>query len=264
MKQYFPIVLFTSLFAVPARLSAQCVCPPCPLVDITLVDDGSGALEVRLRPDGFFDQLVSQLQFTIRWETASGASLGAISQTSPAIDYMALDKWGTEVDTNGYRYQVFGGLGWVTMAGEGTSWSGGVEYTMMTVPVTGGSSTFEIAADPWTVANNADYYISLCGTGQTGVIYLTPTGIGDPAGPQALLEPNPTTGMSWLDLNTVEGSAVRMEVINATGQVVIARDLGVVTGARREPIDLSGEGAGVYLLKVVVGDRPFTHRLVVK
>ncbi|MCB0794933.1 MAG: hypothetical protein KDB88_09365, partial [Flavobacteriales bacterium] len=68
------------LFAACSSLAVTNVHAQLPLVDITLVDIGNNELEVRLRPDADFDELLSSISFSIRWNTASGANLGNVTQ----------------------------------------------------------------------------------------------------------------------------------------------------------------------------------------
>ena len=148
-----------------------------PNVDIGLFDAGNNTLEVRLRPDADFDELASAILFTIRWDSASGAHLGNVNQALPELFYLPTAKSGAEVDENGYRYQVFVGLGFFQI-GEvpgfpGFTWQAGQEIVLMTIPVEDGSGEFSIINDAWTgdILNNGDFFVSLNGLERTDSIY---------------------------------------------------------------------------------------------
>ncbi|MCB9170741.1 MAG: hypothetical protein H6594_10375, partial [Flavobacteriales bacterium] len=154
-----------------------------PTVDIGLYESSTpGTLELRVRPDGDFDQVVSSLTFTIRWETASGANLGTINQIidgslCPLLT-AALSKSGDgEVDNGGYRYQTFNCFSNVQLTscatGPGYMWPANQETVIMTIPVTNntGCAHFNIVNDSYTNAENKDFYISLNGLDRTGTIY---------------------------------------------------------------------------------------------
>lgn len=236
-----------------------------PTVDIMLVNTWQGNVEVRLRPDGPFDGLVSTLVFTIRWDAASDAHLGNIFQPSPVNSYIPLMKSDTELDDGGYRYQIFAGIGLQTMANIGTAWEGGVEYTIMTLLVTNGDTEFSIVNDAWTDANNGDYYVSLASLDRTGIIYLDPhtdIGEGTVQGLTVDVQPNPTVSASTITIGSDRAQDIRLDLMNATGQEVWQRRLVGVEGVRREPIDLSQLSAGVYLLRLRYEDGVLLRRLI--
>jgi hypothetical protein len=134
----------------------------------------------------------------------------------------------------------------------------------MTVPVINGSSAFEIVNDTWTADNNADFFVSLCGTDQTGSIYLTPTGIVGTNGGTFTIQPNPTGGTTWLNMEVPKAADLRLEVLSTTGQLAWSKELKGFSGSLREAIDLSRAGAGVYMLNIESEGTRTTRRLVVR
>jgi len=143
-------------------------------VDVSLHKVGNDTLEVRLRPTQNFNQVVSNVVFTIRWRTSSNSSLGNVIQTFPENVYIPMTKSGNEEDDSGFRYQIFAGFGFFQMSQFGASWTAGQEVVLMRVPViSGASDTFQIINDAWTgdLNNNGDFYVSLNGTDRTGIIY---------------------------------------------------------------------------------------------
>jgi len=155
------IILCISQFAVSAQ----------PYVDVGLFKDTPDTLEVRLRPDSSFDELVSNVVFTIRWDTASGAHLGPVMQSYPESAYIPMQKSGGEQDSSGYRYQVFAGFGGSQMNNFGAGWSAYQEVVLMKIPVYQGCDSFKIMNDGWASDNNGDYFISLNGLNRTDSIY---------------------------------------------------------------------------------------------
>ncbi len=76
------------------------------------------------------------------------------------------------------------------------------------------------------------------------------------------LAPNPTQGLATLELRFAKAEDVRIEVVNAIGQVVWSQSAGHTAGGAF-PIDLSGQPAGIYQVRVAVHDQVRTARLMV-
>jgi len=237
-----------------------------PLVDATLVDNGNNELEVRVRPDGFFDGLFSSIVFTIKWDAADGANLGSITQPLPADEYISINKSGAEQNDMGDRYQVFAGFGFTPLSNVPFSWTAGNEYVLMTIPVINGSSTFELLNNSWTAVNNADYYVSLNGLDRTGVLYQISTGVtmGDAALKGFDVQPNPSEGQVSLNFQVAAPQDVRIEVLNSVGQAVLTERLPSFSGPCQVTLDLSPFGSGVYMLNLRTATGVTTQRLVVR
>ena len=239
-----------------------------PVVDIGLFDNGLGQLEVRLRPDGSFDEFFSSVVFTIRWDAASGANLDAVVQSAPESNYMPMLKSGGEIDDQGYRYQVFAGFGTAPLNAFAVTWAPGVEITLMTINVLNGTSIFEIVNDAWTTDpnNNGDFYVSLNGEDKTGVVYQISTGVVEPIVSDDWsmdVLPNPTDGPSTITIAAPAGSGQgELELINAAGQLVWSRSLSPLRGTVRASIDLTPFLAGVYTLRLRSDGQVLTQRLV--
>lgn len=145
-------------------------------------------LQVKVRAQETFTEVVSNLTFTIRWETASGASLGAWQFPGPfgpgwcaALQTGVAASGDGEVDAGGFRYQTYNGFGLNQLAGcpfqPGYSWPAGEEVVLMEIAILNntGCANFNIVNDAFTEANNKNFFFSLNGTQDCeGVIYSAP------------------------------------------------------------------------------------------
>ena len=167
-----------------------------PLLDITLAANVNNELEVKVRPDQAFNGLFSSLVFTVRWETASGASLDVPMQVMPAMAYIPIALSGSVTTDGAYSYATYAGFGFAPLSSFGAAWVAGTEYSLATIPVLNGTSVFEISSDSHTQGVNGGYFVSLNGTDRTGVIYSTSTGItaGTPLPEGLRVVPNPSNG----------------------------------------------------------------------
>ena len=233
-------------------------------VDITMVANNDGQLEIKLRPQANFDGVVSSLVFTLKWDAATEAHLGAIQQSQPALAYLPVSRSGGEQDDGGNRYQIFVGFGLTPMQWIPTDWVAGQEYTIATIPVTG-TAEFSLVNNTWTALNNADYYLALGGVDETGDIYGDiSTGVvaGEFGESGFTVMPNPTDKATTIILNLHKPQDMRFELLNAAGQAVWKGSRPAASGSLRIPLDLSTFSKGAYLLRVYSGDQVFTRRVV--
>ena len=73
--------------------------------------------------------------------------------------------------------------------------------------------------------------------------------------------PNPTRDHVILSIATTHGAATSITLRDAVGQVVFARDLGTVSGERKEMIDMSALARGVYTIEVLHGGASTVKRI---
>lgn len=151
--------------ALPVFASAQ------PMLDITMADNGAGQLEVRVRPDGPYDGLVSNLTFTIRWPEAAGMALDTANALYPAADYMYPSATQVVSGLNGYLYRTFNAVSMVPMFEVGQAWTAGTEYPLCTIDILVPGTEFTLGNDAWTAANNRNYFCSLGGYNRTGIVF---------------------------------------------------------------------------------------------
>ena len=233
-------------------------------VDITMVPNNDGQLEVKLRPSANFDGMVSSLVFTVKWDAGSEAHLGAIQQEAPASTYLPISRSGGEQDAGGDRYQIFVGFGMTPMQWIPSDWVAGQEYTVVTIPVTG-TAEFSLVNNTWTGLNNADYYLALGGADETGTIYGDlSTGViaGDKGDGSVSVVPNPTNKATVITMDLQKTQSLQLDLLNAAGQSVWKESVPNASGTVRIPLDLTDFEKGVYLLRVQGADKVVTHRVV--
>lgn len=253
----------SALFFLGSALGASAQLPT---LDITMVPVGGNQLEVKVRPDANFDGLFSSLVFTVRWETSSGATLSSAGQPVPVGDYMPVSSPGGMVDDGGYRYKSYVGFGFNTLVDAGTNWVAGTEYTLITLQVQNGTSTFEIVEDAFTLANNGNYYVSLNGADRTGVIYSTSTGVtaGEPLQNAVSIVPNPSEGLVQVQFGVEDAQDLQIDVVNSLGQSVYAERLSSFQGTYRRELDLKAKGSGVYMINISGREGLRTYRVVIR
>ncbi|MBK9421875.1 MAG: T9SS type A sorting domain-containing protein [Flavobacteriales bacterium] len=173
MSTPFPLSRFRSQIAAILGLVLSIPALAQPTVQIGIFPSAvSGQLDVRLKANGDFDQLLSNLLFTISWPTASGIGLDN-AQLVNLCDRLPIVPNGDGVQQSGGRsYQTYFMLSLQSLAG-GCPLLSGQELTVMRVPVTGLSACTDIsiANDSFTANNNKNYYISLNGQDRTGTVY---------------------------------------------------------------------------------------------
>lgn len=238
-----------------------------PTVDITLVQTAEGPVEVRLRPDGPFDGLFSSIVFTIRWSAGGAAGLGSVQQFSPVNSYCTVTKSGPEQTSNGFRYQVFAGFGFVPLTEVPTAWAAGEEIVLCRVNVINGSAAFSIVDDSWTgdINNNGDFFVSLNGIDRTGEIYTISTVTNEPemavSGPQVV--PNPANDQVFVTLPEGTSGPVSLQLLDAAGRIVWSKGLNADGPSHRASFDVSALSAGTYVLMVDSGSGRSSHRVVI-
>jgi hypothetical protein len=228
-------------------------------VDIGLYRNGD-KLEVRARPSSDFDGIFSSLVFTIRWDRASGASLGAIRQEGAVTQYLPVMKSGAVRENGSFNYQVYAGFGISPIGGFDASLRAGQEVVLATIPVSG-KGEFELVNDAFTAeaAVNANYYVSLGGRDQTGIIYKG-LASAEEDGSVTIL-PNPNQGRFTFYFSVPSATDITVEVSNAIGQTVFNETLRNFEGTYRKEMDLTSMSSGVYYLKLSRNGETSTHKI---
>lgn len=157
--------LYFAPLLLPATLMGQ------PMLDITMSNNGAGQLEVRVRPDGPFDGIVSNLTFTIRWPEAAGMALDTANALFPAADYMYPSATQVVSGLNGYLYRTYNAVSLIPMFEVGQSWTAGTEYPLCTIDILAPGAEFTLGNDAWTEVNNRNYFCSLNAINRTGAVF---------------------------------------------------------------------------------------------
>jgi hypothetical protein len=76
--------------------------------------------------------------------------------------------------------------------------------------------------------------------------------------------PNPSTGMSFVELNLESAQEVTMTVRDITGKVVATRNYGTMSGANILPINTSEFAKGMYTVEVLTGETLNRSQMIVE
>lgn len=76
--------------------------------------------------------------------------------------------------------------------------------------------------------------------------------------------PNPSTGMSSVELNLETAQEVTMTIRDITGKVVAVRNYGVLNGANILPINTEAFESGMYTVEVMTGETMHRSQLIVQ
>ena len=136
-----------------------------PNVKLGISEVGNDQLELRLLPDGFFNDLVSNTVITVRWETTPGVSVFSPQYVDPAYLGATGPIISTGISTDDiYSYATFSTIGFGNLSDQGIAWTGGVEVPFFRVNYTNPSGAcldFEVVDDAYQTGENISWYISL-------------------------------------------------------------------------------------------------------
>lgn len=123
----------------------------------------------------------------------------------------------------------------------------------------------------WAVLNFGnipDANIVLCGALTTPTAPPNPTiSVGENnmnSSTSSYVFPNPTKNNATLNINLEKTAKVKIEVMNAVGQVVKASSVDGQMGENKINIELSGLANGIYLVKVNVDNATSTKKLIIE
>ncbi|MBK6342211.1 MAG: T9SS type A sorting domain-containing protein [Flavobacteriales bacterium] len=145
-----------------------------PVVDITLADNGNNQLEVRLRPNGPFNEVVSGVVFTLRWQETFGPALSVYEPVWPQSEFMPISSTPIVNPGNGYVYRTYTAVALSLMSDFGRAWEGGMEYPVCVMDILTPGLEVYLGNDDFTAANNRDYFVSLNGIERTGTVFSSP------------------------------------------------------------------------------------------
>jgi len=218
-------------------------------VDIGVVHMETDQIQLWVISDSTWTGYLSSIQWTLRWEETSTATLGEFVATAavPLLDG-ALQSGPTAI-ANGYHHALYS----VVLPQNATSFIADEPVLLGTFDIIDGPSNFEIADDAWTVANNGDFYISLNGQNSTGDIIELTTAVVSDAVPSShtTLFPNPTNGSSVLALVLEQAGFVYIRVIDPSGRLVMQNKVAANAGTFRYSMNSEALAEGAYTLQVV-------------
>ncbi|MFN0204555.1 MAG: T9SS type A sorting domain-containing protein [Bacteroidia bacterium] len=133
-----------------------------PSVQICL-EQNNNELEIRLIPDGNFQGVVSNIQFTLECSD-SNTSFGNILQTPLQAAYMSVQKAGNDtiIGTNKYQTYVVRGLVSMSDASINQTWQANTPVVLMKLQPSSFAGAFAIY-NPYTPAMNRASYVELNG-----------------------------------------------------------------------------------------------------
>lgn len=222
-----------------------------------------------MRPDQNFNGIFAALVFTVRWDASSSATLGEFTPTPAVASYGMYPSFPPPPDditvSGGYNYCIFTGFGG-SLAAQGESWTAGQEFVLGHIAVVNGPANFQLIEDDWTQGHNGNYYVSLGGSEQNGVIYELTTGQADGPSDMAGIEigPNPAQSEGRLIVDQPKAGIMRVEVLDAAGRMVHRSSTPVPAGRSVTTIDASALVPGTYLVRVQAPVGSYSTRWVVQ
>lgn len=143
-------------------------------VDITLVDNQAGQYEVRVRPDGAFDGVVTAVTFSLRWPVAYNDPIDTVNRLFPMLDYLTVSAAAPIYEHNGYYYRIFNGFGLSMMSDFDQAWVAGQEYPVLTIDMLDPLAPIELIDTTFSQSLITEYYCSLGGSDRTGTLFDSP------------------------------------------------------------------------------------------
>ncbi len=76
--------------------------------------------------------------------------------------------------------------------------------------------------------------------------------------------PNPNAGQFNIVLNNTGNQEVNYMVVDVQGKVVTQHNMGAVSNAHQERVDVTGVAPGIYFLRMTIGDETTIERIAIK
>ena len=236
---------------------------PEPDVSIRSQDQGTGNLDIILTPSDDFFGWVTDLDFTVRWPTGSGVSLGVPIQDPEVAEYLPIVKVGGEVTAGGFTYQKFHGEGVKSIANSDDAWFADQDVLALSLPIFGVPQGITVMNDDWTAANDGDYLIELNSNPHEGAIEGIAMGVA--AHTENALEATvlPVANGFNLSLNLPNtAKTATLSLHNIAGQSVWSNTREGAHGSMSILAETGPVSDGLYILSVSHGERSLTKRVV--
>jgi len=230
-----------------------------PLIDLSL-ETADQQLEVRLLPQATFQGLVSNVQFTLRW---NDAELHALSISQPPLEaqYIPMQPAGQSWSDGTFVYQTFVGFGLLPMDTVGVQWQAGQEVVLMRLQVPSLSPTYELVRAEAVQPKNGAFYVELNGQVATGQFRNIQAGgqtaLGDRLGQTVsfgLIFPNPGKQTFFLPVESQSVQHIQVGLYNQNGQKVYFSDWKIHPGRHQLQLRFPTLPAGVYHLFLITQD----------
>lgn len=94
--------------------------------------------------------------------------------------------------------------------------------------------------------------------------FSAPVGVNDVAEHPYFegMSPNPSNEMTYIDLNIKDLSPITINVTDINGRTVASRDYGQIQGSNLFPVDCAAFSAGIYFVRIQIGNETVTKKLV--
>lgn len=207
-----------------------------PEVNIQSIKNDS-RLEIKLSPDGEFDQVLSSLVFTLKWNSSD--ELGDLDLSYSSYNVF---KSGDQITSGEYTYQVYVGFGMSQMAESGTSLDPTCPLGSFIINPKG---NYEIVNDDITNLINGNYYVSLNGEDMTGEIVNKVEEISENT--TSSLYPNPFGDFLTIKTNEIPRG---VQIIELSGKIVYESYSGNIF-----QLNVGSVPTGNYLIRIIFKDR---------
>lgn len=130
--------------------------------DIAVSPTSCGDFEVKLRPNTNYTNVITNIQFTLKWPE------NTVNLTNFQSDFGVTLQGSVEED-DGYNYAIF-----ASTLSTPINWNPGVEYPIFSFShdQSGvGYADFEIDTEEWAEDNDGEYFFELLGIDNSGIIY---------------------------------------------------------------------------------------------
>lgn len=121
-----------------------------------------------------------------------------------------------------------------------------------------------IANDDYTSANNGNYYVSVWGNDNTGIIKLKPLNLNENSLNNSIhIYPNPVlSGKTHVEINLSEASNVNIEILDVHGKLVFSQTINVNGGLSNNQIDFKELPAGMYYIRIKTKNLTIIKKLI--
>ena len=215
-----------------------------PTVDIRSLKSND-KLEISLDSDGNFNELLSSIVFTVKWDNTTG-NISEFNSITPLI----ISPSGDPIVEGSYTHQVFVGFGFNHMSSMGISLDPDTNLYIgyFTIDEDG---SYSIINDNTTELINGNYYISLNGEDRTGLIHNEidiSTKINENNFKSNILYPNPFTNSFEIISNE---PPKLLKLIDISGKIIKE----ISFSNEKLIFDTSDILPGSYLIKIIYDDK---------